>query len=60
MTQLLGRRRYLSVAEFAAATGEKPGTIRKRCERGLYRCRKTGTRWRVFAGDLERVRAGVR
>ena len=55
MTQPHGRR-YLSVAEFAAASGAKPDTIRKRCERGLLRCKKTGTRWRVWASELERVR----
>ena len=49
--QLLGRR-YLSVSEFAEATGEKPDTVRNRCERGVYRCRKTGKRWRVWAGEL--------
>jgi DNA-directed RNA polymerase specialized sigma24 family protein len=52
-------RRYLSVDEFAAASGEKPDTIRKRCSRGLLRCRKTGSRWRIWAGELARVRARV-
>jgi excisionase family DNA binding protein len=52
-------RRYLSVPEFAAATGAKPDTIRRRCERGLLRCRKTGARWRIWASEVERSRPSV-
>ena len=34
-TQLLGRRKlFLTVAEYCAATGEKPNTVRKRIRRG--------------------------
>jgi hypothetical protein len=59
MTQPRGRR-YLSVPEFAAAAGLKPDTVRARCERGLLRCRKTGSRWRIWAQELERVRPKAR
>ena len=31
---LLGKRRYLSVSEFAEATGLPATTVRERCKRG--------------------------
>jgi excisionase family DNA binding protein len=57
--RLLGRR-YLTVAEFAAATGVKEDTVRDRCERGVYRCRKRGTRWRIWASEVARTDLPVR
>ena len=45
------RRRYLTVPEFCALTRDKPDTVRGRCERGELRCRKTGSRWRIWAGE---------
>ena len=45
-------RRYYSTREFAVLTGEKEDTIRRRCARGAYRCRRTGERWRIWAGEL--------
>ena len=44
----LRRRRYLTVAEFCAATGAKPDTVRARCERGEYRCSKKGARFKQY------------
>ena len=62
MTKLHGRR-YLSVAEFAEATGIPAATIRDRCERGYYRVRpghSAGKRWAIVASEArrERVRCG--
>jgi hypothetical protein len=47
-------RRYLSVVEFAEATGVKADTIRDRCERGVYHARKTKGRWRIWAGEVKK------
>jgi hypothetical protein len=51
--RLLGKR-YLSVAEFAEATGVRADTIRDRCERGVYHARKTKGRWRIWAGEVSK------
>ena len=47
-------KRYLTVAEFARATGLKPGTVRKRCQRGVYRCRphRDGEHWQIVASEI--------
>lgn len=51
-------RRWLSVPEFCRMAGVKPDTARDRCVRGLYRCRKVGTRWRVSVGELAKQQCG--
>lgn len=48
------RRNLYTVAEYAALTGAKRDTIRKRCQRGLLRARKYGDRWRVYARQTSR------
>ncbi len=59
MSGLLGcrrrtRRLFLSVAEYAALTGAKPATVRKRLERGTLRGKqlRPGGRWRVYTSEL--------
>ena len=47
-------RRYLSVAEFAELKGIPAATVRKQCERGGLRCRKTGSRWRIWVGGTDK------
>ena len=46
-------RRWYSVEEFAHLTGKTPAAVRKACQRGGLRTRKTGSRWRIAAGNLD-------
>ena len=55
--QLLGKRRYLTVAEFARLTGVSAATVRDRCERGYYRVRgghHPGKHWEIVASEVTR------
>ena len=49
---LVGKRRWYTVDEFAALTGKTPEAVRKACQRGRLRARKTGSRWRIAAGQI--------
>lgn len=52
---LRGRRRnLLTVAEFCAATGDKPDTVRKWLQRKTIKGLKVGSRWRVYASELRK------
>lgn len=53
MTLDVKRRHVLTIAEFCELTGEKPDTVRKRCERGVYRAKKVGSRWRIYASEVK-------
>jgi len=50
-------KRYLSTAQFAALTGVPIRTVRERCERGFYRCRKPRGRWQIIASEARRERS---
>ena len=52
---LVGRR-WLSVEEYAHLAGKSPAAVRKLCQRQRLRTRKTGSRWRIWAGELQRER----
>lgn len=62
MTGRLRGRRLLTVAEYAALTGESPQAVRDRLRRGLLRGRdlnagkpgRTYARWRVLASEADR------
>ena len=60
---LLGKRRYLSVSEFAEATGLPATTVRERCKRGCYRLRsrrRPGQHYQIVASEAEVARPPVR
>jgi hypothetical protein len=62
-TPLLGRRRYLTVAEFAAKTGLSETTVRERCRRGCYRLRsrrQPGQHYQIVASEVEAARRPMR
>ena len=46
--------RYLTVAQFAAATGVPVRTVQDRCRRGVYRCRLSKGRYQIVASEVER------
>ena len=48
-------RRTLRVAEFIAATGMNDQTAREQLREGRLRGKKLKGRWRVYAGEVERV-----
>ena len=50
---LVGKRRWLSVQEYAQLTGKSTEAVRKLCQRGKLRTRKTGSRWRIWAGETQ-------
>ena len=53
---VLGAEPMLSTAQAAQLTGLKPGTLRKRVERGTLSALRVGKELRFRKSDLERMR----
>ena len=47
-------RRFYTVDEFARLANVKPGTVRRRCERGHYATRphEPGGHWKILSAEL--------